>query len=348
LFVLGWGLVQKMLRMARLYLPLRELMGKGWVLFMFVFMGSVCMAATGEMSFTPTELKYPITKIEISTDMSSAGPSGKVFTLYSCTENCDLDLMDQYVLDSIVRSTASIEVGSYRYVKVTSCADGEDTYRASILGEVTIGVSEYKTHSTLGITTDGDPSSVDIPFNQCASYYQLQHDLEIGDSVSSSLRLVFDLEDIAWATKSAKPFINGCFESLGDVHSVCMMVPQFVPIQFSGSLSNANRELYKIKEDAGNVGAKIILFMDSDTLLGGFARRFFDANSQPLSAAFDTAIKHANLLETGSYSFGTVGELSSELSESKLSFARFSRDTHTRSYKDADGVEVNYTATIEE
>jgi hypothetical protein len=311
------------------------------LLFCIVF-SCICTAESNENSFTPDQVLYPITKIELSTKMSSDGPSGQVFSLYTCTENCMLDLTDNTALNNIARPTASIEEGSYRFVKVSSCLEGEDTYTASITGEVTIDGTKYFTDEVDGLNTSS-AESVAIKFTECASYYELQEDLEVGDSVASSLRFIFDLTDIAWA-KIGTESSGACFVKFGFNDSVCMGVPALIPIISSGTIS---KESYKIQED-GEYGANIILFMESDTFLGGFARRVFSPSSNALSGVFNSAIKRATFLSNGVYQFGTVGELSSELSKTKLSFSRFSRDTHTQPYLDAEGVEVNYTATQEE
>jgi hypothetical protein len=314
------------------------------LLFGIVF-SCICMGAVDEQSFTPTELNYPITKIEISTEMSSNGPSGKVFTLYSCSQqDCNIELTNASALDNLVQPQSSIEAGAYRFIKVTSCADGEDTYTASIKGEVTIDSILYFTDDADGLN-ELSPNNVTIKFNECTSYYELQEDLEVGDSVASSLRLVFDLTNIAWAKLGAISLLSKyyCFENDALTKAVCMNKPQFIPIISSGTIS---KESYKVKEDSG-YGANIILFMESDTLLGGFARRVFSPSSNALSGAFNTAIKRVVFLSNGVYQFGTVGELSSELSKSNLSFSRFSRDTHSYQYTDSEDTEYDYDATIE-
>ena len=134
-------------------------------------LASVAWANPGEVSFTPTGLRFPIMKISIGRDAGSVGTATDITdeqVLYrreAATEaECLVGLTDQAELDRVSAAAQNVEVatGTYDVLTLSSCAEGRSGLeRVSIWlkGQFAAGGTTYSTSATAagGVVTDGEP-----------------------------------------------------------------------------------------------------------------------------------------------------------------------------------------------
>ncbi len=336
---------------------------------LFLILFTSCLfAATGENSFTPEEIVFPIEKIQLSTELVGEDPAGEVLTIYECTSgDCMLKLFSDSRLDSDSLSDADdlaklainlqINDDPYRYLTIISCSGNTVTFNATLKGEVNISGTQYYTASDVGLKEDVDftPESVTVEFAGCSMYYELQSDIQVIDSEVSPLTLFLDINDIASGHLGVAPYENGCGQYGTDpnIISICMGYPHMVPLQSTTSPTVQNYNIYRFGEADNTAGGRIVFYTDSSgsSILGGFSRFIFsDTSELPEYPYFYHSVQRVSQNDSGSYSFSTYGLF---YNTTYLNFTDFPLNSHNgdpgtdRVYSTNNGTIYNYGALKE-
>lgn len=275
-------------------------------------------AGTNESSFTPTSVLVPIRGISL----------GGGEELYSCSgtgDDCLVDIADPVSLAAITAS-ASISAGSYATIRVSSCKD-EGSYTAKLKGAVALGGSAHYTTSDANVlSTDiNDLDYTSVEYSGCSNEFSIPGGLVVEEGTPVTLNLFATLSNIAWANKSTATVPSGCKSS--GTASVCMAYPDVLP---SVGDRTPTLETYHIAAggelEAKAGGQLLLIFDDSDNLLGGFGRRLFSETSAPMVANFDTPLRFASKNGDGTL---TLADYGSTADSSTMTYDSFKRESHS-------------------
>ena len=344
-----------------------------WNSIFFVVLSTLIFAGSGEQSFTPSEIIFPIRSIQLSTELSNNVPLGDIYNLYTCNDDdCNVTLFSDSFTDSdsasdndslyTLAKTDDIKSKPYRYLTISSCKTGESSFTATLKGEVNVEGTVYRTSTSLGLENQiaYDPESVSVTFNQrdCQQFYELNTDMDIADSQLLPLTLFLNITDISWVRIGVQTDESGCgqYGVEPNVKSVCLAYPHLIPIQSTSAPTIETYNIYNDGSASNTAGARVIFLIDSSTNdpIGGFTRVLYSSTSeQPQvdedtnTEHFITSIKRITQTATGAYSFSTYSRYSDQ---TYLNFTNFSRSDHDsstgteRAYTDYNSNSYQYAA----
>jgi hypothetical protein len=310
-------------------------------------------AAVGEQSFTPNRVSLWVNTIVLSTAIDDGGePAGDVAELYVCTttEDCYIRVSDNDWLARITHNQ-SIKEGTYRYMTVTTCSEGDSTFPAIIQGQVQLGNDWYYTHATQGLrrqTGSFAPHDLQLTFTQCRFYYTLHTPLVIYDATTSPLTVLVDTTDSAWGRLGIQSIESGCFQGTATdgepLASVCMGFPHFIPVAQDRVPNQSRFYIHNPNQSPDTAGAALVIYTDdSSHIVGGFAKRVYSPNSvRPAYDYWDTAIKQVAVNPNGTWFIQTAGRL---FHTDRITLPDFSLNSHNnRLYYNPQGQSFDYSA----
>jgi hypothetical protein len=323
--------------------------------FVLAVMSLGCFCSTGQNSFTPTDFQIPIIKIVLSTDVTFGVPSGEVMTLYECkTEDCMVPITQDFPF-SYTRVLQEIKAETYRYLTVSSCAQEQNQFNATLRGTVILNDWVYYTHTDYGLDARmaaETPQDVTVAFQGCNYYYELHEPFTVEDSIELPLTLFVDLDNIAWANKSIQGVQSGCYESENpkdnNTYSVCVGFPHMVPIISFDSPQKIEYYIHPPDQSVAAASGKIVLYVDESsptTVLGGFARRVFSPTSTAFDgASFDMSVRPLQLNANGTYILSTFGQY---FNTTQLVFDEFDlTSASTGTFTNQSGITNAYQSTV--
>lgn len=274
-------------------------------------------ADTGDISFTPTGLKFPIVSIALVKNNGSVGTAinlTKSQTLYQCSgateSDCLIDLASQADLDKISNAAQDVKVenGIYDGVTLTSCIgakSGSDTVSIWLKGSFTTGGQTYYTDPTAsnlnGVTTAGSSADfTEITNWGCSTkLVLLPTPIQIGPADTSAtptpvpttppssalgltLTVLVDNTFLANSKASTSPGEGGCKAQTGGHRGVCVNIPALLPYVGTDTVTT-KRFLVAHSGTSSVVDAKanaiVIVPLAGTTPLTAFAGPYFTETS---------------------------------------------------------------------
>lgn len=270
---------------------------------------SSAFAATGEASFTPTGLKFPIVRITLSKSNGSTGTaisSKDEQDLYKCpgltSADCLVDLTSQADLDKISAAASSVGIryGSYNQLALYSCPDGVvggTHVSVWVKGEFTTtgDGTTYSTSATSanGLATTGSPDFAEISNWGCAiKVVVLPKQVEVTADKKHTpidLTLLVDNTFLGNSTPNTSSGMGGCKVGPDGGRGICVNIPALLPYLGGGTTTTKRFKMSHNSVAAANIddtkaNAIVIVPQDGTTALTVFAGPYYtETSAQPSS-----------------------------------------------------------------
>jgi hypothetical protein len=226
--------------------------------------------------------------------------------------DCLVELNGPALEDLLGASARMVNQGTYGYVDLKTCREGENGYWAHVTAEVTLdGVTRY-THPTEILSATGPAQPLPIHYDGCGRSYNLPTPLVVSDSAGAaiSFRLFFDIQDLVWAglnereTQGAWAPGNCSGPTPGDAGGLPYVCAGYPDIAGTTDAAAPALERYYVN-DGGIIG--LYLSSTNDAFIGGYSRRYLRegyGNTAGFEAVTPVMVLGANgdgsyLLETG-------------------------------------------------
>ncbi|MGZ3687043.1 MAG: hypothetical protein ACXVBW_02005 [Bdellovibrionota bacterium] len=267
------------------------------------------LAATGEMSYTPTSFKLPIYTITLSSS-TSASTSAVIYSCSGTTDAaCAIDVAsDAAIAAALATGTQkSISSGTYDTIALNNCASGASSYSLQVKGTATVGGTPYYTALSAATTSTGgstytgsaNPLTTTIGSNDyvthtvgsCSNKFPIGKPIVVGSGTQASVTvsLYATLTRVAamlvGVTDNTSTGQMNCVLAGSNYH--CINLPTIIP--FLGA-DTPTAEKYQFWDSTGGgagtstttqANGEIALIFDSTgtTFLGGFTNVIMNATS---------------------------------------------------------------------
>jgi len=290
-------------------------------------------------------LKAPIAEITLYGTDSKGSVSSVVYTRANASiDDCMVDLANSAALTNLLTSApaASVRVGTYDRVQVSNCKTSSGYY-AKIKASGTYmpdgsGATYYTRSDSGELTTDTNLwGETKVYFNGCSREYALPVPITVTDGGSVTVKLYFDISDIAFfgnpvsgeeakaAYAGGYSFVypavpTGPFVSVGYV-DVAGTVDSGTPTieRYRVNVTDANGMTLK-----GSVG---LYYTSNNAYFGGYTRSYWDSESNTGSNQLVTPLKTYTANGDGvSYTIANYGGSSNAVG---WTFNNFQRADHS-------------------
>jgi hypothetical protein len=295
-----------------------------------------------------TTLQQPITAVTLYGTLTNGLRT--TADVYACAgptaDDCLVDMTGP-ALANLLPATASttLRPGTYETVQVRYCIGRSDTTEyAYVGGTVVLGGTTY--YSTVRGTLDtiGPAARARVSFHGCSREYRLLDPVVVSPvdtlgtarSVPLTLRLLFDLTDIAWGGVSGTPFSSGCSTATGGSAPPSAICTGYMTPIGTVDSTPPTVERYRL-----NGGATLVLYWRArdDAPLGGYFRPHFD-EGLPWSPGFPPMIGVPIVVPNTDGSYRLASDSSGN---PDFATAAFRRANHTAGFSGAHG-NGTYTA----
>ena len=308
------------------------------------------------------QLKAPITEIYLANGSSS---SDIIYTCSGATiDDCMVDLANATALTNLLASAGakSVHAGTYDRVRIGSCKSGASGYYAKIKASGTYmpdlsGSTYYTQAGAATLTTDSSAwDETKVYFNGCSREYLLPTPVTVTDGGSVSVKLYFDIADIAFfgnpasSAEQTASYAGG--SSFGNVYPSPPTGPYVAVgyVDVAGTIDSGTPsvERYRVTVTAtmdvtkGTVG---LYYTSAGAYFGGYTRSYWDTSTSAGSNHMVTPVKtFASNNDGVSYTLTNIGSSADSVG---MAFNFFQRADHTGQVADSyyGTTPLSYTAT---